>query len=84
MSSDDLYTDRKQTSFHTCLPSTASMHMPHVTSNFIFFAVWTTCPLRAYYRIPTFISSDPLTGRTDRLHIFQTIVASHRAQQVFI
>ena len=31
----------------------------------------------------TFTSSNPLTGRTDRLHIFQTLVPSHRAQ-VFI
>ena len=26
---------------------------------------------------PTFTSSNPLTGRTDRLHIFQTFVPSH-------
>ena len=30
--------------------------------------------------IPTFASSNPLTGRTDRLHIIQTLVPSHRAQ----
>ena len=30
--------------------------------------------------IPIFISSNPLTGRTDRLHIFQMLVPSHRAQ----
>ena len=26
--------------------------------------------------IPTLISSNPLTGRTDRLHVFQTLVPS--------
>ena len=43
--------------------------------------VWTT--YQVAHMIPTFTSSNPLTGRTDRLHIFQTLVPSYRAQ-VFI
>ena len=46
----------------------------------------TTCvddlPTHFVHMIPTFIfiSYNPLTGRTDRLHIFQMLVPSHRAQ----
>ena len=41
-------------------------------------------PVHFVHLIPVFISSHPLTGRTDRVHTFQTLVPSHRAQQVFI
>ena len=42
-----LNTDCLQTTVHTCLHSTASTHMPQVTSKFFSPVVWTTCSLRA-------------------------------------
>ena len=40
-------------------------------------------PSQFVHMIPAFTSSNTLTGRTGRLHIFQTLVPSYRAQ-VFI
>ena len=37
-------------------------------------------PTQFVHMIPAFTSSNTLTGRTGRLHIFQTLVPSYRAQ----
>ena len=61
------------------------MHMPHVTFNFMIhprhpLSGLSGRPTRFVHMIPAFTSSNTLTGRTGRLHIFQTLVPSYRAQ----
>ena len=74
------------------MPHETSMHMPRgtrdMTSNFIIhlqhpLSGLSGRPTQFVHMIPAFTSSNTLTGRTGRLHVFQTLVPSHRAQ-VFI
>ena len=73
---------------HACTAHETSLHMPHVTSNFIIhpqhpLSGLSGRPTQLVHIIPAFTSSNTLTGRTGPLHIFQTLVPSYRAQ-VFI
>ena len=61
------YTDCMQTSIHTCLHSTASMHMPHTRDiSFRFIHCLDDLPTSCMRYQLSFRSSNPLTGRTDR------------------
>ena len=81
----DVLTASRRLSTHACTAHEASMHMPHVTSNFMIhprhpLSGLSGRPTQFVHMIPAFTSSNTLTGRTGRLHIFQTLVPSYRAQ----
>ena len=75
-------TASRRLSTHACTAHETSMHMPHVTSYFIINPQHPLSgrPPQFVHIIPAFISSNTLTGRTGRLHIFKTLVPSYRAQ----
>ena len=87
--SDASYTTCKQTSIHACLHSTRRIDA-HTTRDISFFMIHPQHSLSGlsgqhihYVHIiyQLFLhSSNPLTGRTGRLHICQTLVPSCRAQ----
>ena len=75
-------TASRRLSTHACTAHEAPMHMPHVTSNFMIhprhpLSGLSGRPTQFVHMIPAFTSSKTLTGRTGRLHIFQTLVPSY-------